>query len=114
MLTSGFIRKDEINVDKHESGDLIKLIISRNIDAAIIAIFCELNSPPIDALTSGYMRNDGIHIIGLHKFVDKYIDKVSGMYLKWDRTCSVQGESLEGAAELKFSFKKEYEFVSQW
>ena len=119
-LTSGFIRKDRINVDKHGSGDLIKLIISRNIDAAILAIFCELNignlgKPPIDTLTSGYMRrNDGIHIIGIHKFVEKYIDKVSGMYLKWDRTCSVQGELLEGATQLKFSLKKEYEFVSQF
>ena len=116
ILTSGFTRKYGINLGK--SGNLIKLIISRNIDAAILAIFCELNignPPPIDTLTSGYMRrNDGIHIIGIHKFVEKYIDKVSGMYLKWDRTCSVQGELLQGAAELKFSFKKEYEFVSQW
>ena len=49
------------------------------------------------------MKNDGLHIIGTHKLAPKYIDKVSGMHLKWDRTCSLGGaELLKGDSEWNF------------
>lgn len=112
VLIAGFLRKDGIRI----IGDVCQ-IISRCIDCSI-AIFRELYiescpepkllNPPINELTAGYMKNDGIYIIGLHKLTSKYIDKVSGMYLKWDRTCSLLeneslgGEALEGDSEWIF------------
>ena len=103
VLTSGFMRKNGMI----RIGDIVK-IISRNIEG-LIAIFCQLYieldsepkllDPPIGSLTSGFMRKAGINIIGIHKLTSKYINKVSGMYLKWDRTCSLSDEAIEGDAE---------------
>ena len=107
VLTSGFMRKNGMI----RIGDIIQ-IISRNIEASIV-IFCQLyikadpippklQDLPIRSLTSGFMRKDGINIIGLHKLTSKYINKVSGMYLKWDRTCLLSDEAIEGDSEWNF------------
>lgn len=53
----------------------------------------KLKHPPIDLITSGYMRNiGGVHIDGLHKIVEMYIDVETGMYLQWQTESELVGE----------------------
>lgn len=101
LLVTGFMRKDKMNI----SG-IFELVL-KNIDCSIV-IFRQLYvksdppklvDPPIDTLTSGFMRNIGICSISTYKLILKYIDEVSGMYLEWDRTLSLEGEELEGDSE---------------
>ena len=102
VLIVGFLRKHK---GLRIGFGLIQLVQTQ-IDASIV-IFRELyveydpkpqlKEPPIDAVVAGYMNNnnDGIYIIGIHKLVQKYIDKVPAMYLEWDRSCSFFSDSGE-------------------
>ena len=114
VLIVGFLRKYKGLIIGF---GLIKLI-QRNIKASIV-IFRELyieydpqpklKEPPIGGLVAAYMNNnnDGIYTIAIHKIVEKYIDKVSTMYLEWNRSCSffsdlgeyLCGEDLYGELE---------------
>lgn len=88
-LITGFMRKNQVHIN-----GLVQ-IVKRNIHAAIV-IFREfhveydpepkLKEPPIDTLINGVMRSYGLHDIALRKIIEKYIDNVSGICLKWDRT----------------------------
>ena len=96
VLIPGFMR-----FDYREPILCLVQIVCKNIDLSI-AVFREFNieydpeprlvAPPIDLVTSGFMRRFELHIIGIHKIVENYIDAETGMYLEWSTESELVGE----------------------
>ena len=106
LLVKGFMRKDKMDIP-----GLFELV-SMNIDNSIVIfhqlyVESDVEKPklldsPIDVLTSGFMSNYKVYTVGLHGMVQKYIDRVPGMYLEWDKTVIIDKDDLKGENEWKF------------
>ena len=51
-----------------------------------------LIEPPMDLITAGFMRRDGLTIDVIHKIVETYIDPATGLYLQWKSNSDFFGE----------------------
>ena len=98
FLVFGYMRCDYQYVPKH----LLVRNVNKYIDMSIATFreFCikwepqpSLIEPPLDLITAGFMRRDGLTVDVIHKIVETYIDPATGLYLQWKTNTEFFGEN---------------------